>query len=178
MRKIRYYILSSILFLSISCVNDIRKAYNNFRHETINFPAMIKVENREIKPYNTHYGIPKMIFYFDSLECNHCRIEHLLDYHIIYKTTENAPEFDVMIIFSPRQDDYDSVVEELMIHDFPFPIYIDFNGEFRKQNYFIPSDRRFHSFLLDGSGHPVFIGNPIASDSMSSLFDRALEELK
>ena len=70
---------------------------------------MIKVENREIKPYNTHYGIPKMIFYFDSLECNHCRIEHLLDYHIIYKTTENAPEFDVMIIFSPRQDDYDSV---------------------------------------------------------------------
>lgn len=83
-----------------------------------------------------------------------------------------------MIIFSPRQDDYDSVVEELMIHDFPFPIYIDFNGEFRKQNYFIPSDRRFHSFLLDGSGHPVFIGNPIASDSMSSLFDRALEELK
>lgn len=109
MRKIRYYILSSILFLSISCVNDIRKTYNNFRHETINFPAMIKVENREIKPYNTHYGIPKMIFYFDSLECNHCRIEHLLDYNIIYKTTENAPEFDVMIIFSPRQDDYDSV---------------------------------------------------------------------
>ena len=37
---------------------------------------------------------------------------------------------------------------------------------------------RFHSFLLDKEGHPVFVGNPLASDRMMELFKEALESLE
>ena len=40
----------------------------------------------------------------------------------------------------------------------------------------IPDDRRFHSFLIDVDGHPVYIGNPTANDELLALFDEIIEK--
>lgn len=115
--------------------------------------------------------------YHDSLSCNSCQINHLNDYLCIYEKAETM-SFEVLTIFSPCQDEYDEVIKRLMILDFPCSVYVDLDGSFRRATSCIPEDPRFHSFLLDKDGHPIFVGNPIASDSMSGLFDRALAKLK
>lgn len=65
-----------------------------------------------------------------------------------------------------------------MILDFPYPVYVDFNCSFRKLNTGIPEDVRFHSFLLDKNGHPVFVGNPNANETLNHLFEKVLSGLK
>ena len=34
---------------------------------------------------------------------------------------------------------------------------------FMKSEIVLPEDGRFHTFLMDGDGHPVFVGNPMLS---------------
>lgn len=113
--------------------------------------------------------------YHDSLSCNSCQINHLNDYLCIYEKADTM-SFDVLTIFSPRQEEYDEVMASLMKQDFPYPIYVDFDGSFRRANPCIPEDNRFHSFLLDKDGHPVFVGNPADNETMWNLFEKALEK--
>lgn len=61
--------------------------------------------------------------------------------------------------------------------NFPFPVYIDEFGEFYRQNKDFPSDRRFHSFLVDADGHPVFIGNPLSSEKLWEVFENTLSKI-
>ena len=42
----------------------------------------------------------------------------------------------------------------------------------------LPDDKRFHSFLLDRDGHPVFIGNPTANEQLWVLFKEVLANLE
>lgn len=81
----------------------------------------------------------------------------------------------VLTIFSPSPEDYAGVVELLEIQDFDYPVYVDFDGRFRRTNAFIPEDVRFHSFLTDGSGRIRHVGNPSVSESLEKSFDRALD---
>lgn len=62
--------------------------------------------------------------------------------------------------------------------DFPYLVYVDYSGSFAETNMSIPEDNRFHSFLLNKEGRPVFVGNPLASDRMMELFKEALESLE
>ena len=84
-----------------------------------------------------------------------------------------------MTVFSPRQEEYDEVMKQLILLDFPYPVYIDFSGSFRGGNAeTIPEDRRFHVFLMDVNGHPVFVGNPMSGEDLMVLFEKALSGLR
>ena len=96
----------------------------------------------------------------------------------LYELSDSIGTFRIVTIFAPRQEEYDEVIRQLMVLDFPYPVYVDFDGSFRKANPCIPEDKRFHSFLLDKEGHPVFVGDPLASDRMMELFKEALESLE
>ena len=83
-----------------------------------------------------------------------------------------------MSIFSPSVEEYDEVLKNLIYRDFEYPVYIDFSGSFRQKNDCIPKDCLFHNFLIDSNGHPVFVGNPIASDDLWNLFNKALSSIE
>jgi len=106
-----------------------------------------------------------------------CQIGQLADISGLYEFADSLGNFEVMTIFSPRMEEYNSVVNNLMVRDFEYPIYVDFKGSFRKTNLGIPDDRRLHCFLIDSDGHPIFIGNPVASNELWSLFMKTLASL-
>ncbi len=106
-----------------------------------------------------------------------CQISNLADITGLYELADSLDIFEVMTIFTPKKEEYDSVVKNLMVHDFEYPVYIDFTGSFRKINTGIPDDKRFHSFLIDSNGHPIFVGNPVASNELWSIFLNTLVSL-
>lgn len=179
MRKI--FIVVLYLSLISGCARHrISKELRDFSRATVAMvDGMQSVCHRNISSsvWDNSNNKIRFVMYHDSLSCSSCQISHLNDYLYIYEKADTM-SFEVLTIFSPRQDEYDEVIKRLMILDFPYPVYVDFDGSFRRANLCIPEDARFHSFLLNKEGHPVFVGNPIASDSMSSLFDRALEKLR
>ena len=119
-----------------------------------------------------------LVILYDSLECSSCQIGHLYDYLWSYEKLDSIQGCQLMTIFSPRQEEYDEVVKQLMILNFPYPIYVDMSGSFRKINKCIPDDRRFHSFLIDKNGKPVFVGNPMSGPRMMELFMEAVSNLE
>ena len=113
----------------------------------------------------------KFIIYYDSLSCSSCGISHLNDLVPLYRKSMETGTFSLLTIFSPRADDMEDVRVELMLDSPLFPVYIDVNGSFARQNPGIPSDSRFHYFLIDSSGHPVFVGNPLGNTELERLMD-------
>ena len=148
----------------------------SFMSETVSVPDNLQ----GIAPsgsffYRDTSSLPKLIFYYDSSDCNECEIAHLGNLEWFYVRSAEERTFDVLTIFSPSSEDYAGVVELLEIQDFDYPVYVDFDGRFRRANSFIPDDRRFHSFLTDGTGRIRHVGNPSMSGSLEKSFDRALD---
>lgn len=118
----------------------------------------------------------RFIIYYDSLDCSSCRISHLVENYPLYEMADSLG-FSLITIFSPRANEVEEVRHQLMLTHSPIPIYIDSNGSFRRQNSSIPSDLRFHNFLISPGNRPVFVGNPLASGKLYELFQNALIQL-
>lgn len=167
-----------ILFLVGGCAyNRMEKDVEEFRGTVINIPSDIQeVKHRNISEIHKELKPVKMVIYYDTLECGTCNVKHLGELLDLYDLQERFPSMEVLTIFSPRIQEYDSIMLELMRINFDYPIYVDANGSFSEKNR-IPADKRFHSFLLDRNNHPVFIGKPIVNDKLWTIFTGILENM-
>lgn len=155
----------------------IKKIMTEFVKSEINIPEDLRcVYNREISVIDEDaLKEYKLIVYYDSLECSSCRVSHISDIYPLYAMADTS-NFSVITIFSPRQTDLEDVELQLNLANHPVPIYLDINKTFCLSNLQIPQDPRFHVFLIDGKGVPVFVGNPLANVKLEQLFQSALRE--
>ena len=176
--RLHIFTITIILLFVSGCSNHkIRHELRAFQRSEVSLSFELeRVLDRNIGIESPGSGAVSMVMYYDSTECSQCRINHLSDCLPLYELADSIGTFRIVTIFAPRQEEYDEVMASLMKQDFPYPIYVDFDGSFRKANRCIPEDKRFHSFLLDRDGHPVFVGNPVSSEKMHELFKRALEK--
>lgn len=174
--KCKILFLALLILFSSSCrERRISGELREFMSNTVVMPSDLqKVYDRNIEMVSTDSLGVTMIILYDSLECSSCRINHLRDFLSGYELLDSIPGCKLLTVFSPRQEEYDEVVKQLMILNFPYPIYVDYSCSFRKLNPFIPDDTKFHSFLIDRDNRPVFVGNPLARREMMDLFNRVL----
>lgn len=179
-RKILFLFSLSVLLLFTSCDRQrVAKSLRQFYAETIEIPSDLqKITGRIQSEVGNRERTPALIIYHDSLSCSSCQISHLADLNDVYALADSLGTFEVMSIFSPSVEEYDEVLKNLIYRDFEYPVYIDFSGSFRQKNDCIPKDCLFHNFLIDSNGHPVFVGNPIASDDLWNLFNKALSSIE
>lgn len=157
---------------------QLREDLKVFMSETVTVPAGIQgVDTSGVFFYKDKSDQPKLIFYYDSASCSDCEIAHLTCIEWLYRKSSEDGTFEVMTIFSPKPEDYEVVRRLLDIHRFPYPVYIDFDGRFRKSNSFIPEDVRFHTFLTDSGGRIVYVGNPSMSEDLRTAFEKSLESI-
>lgn len=166
-------------FLTASCGHaSLAHQLKSFSKETIVIPEeLTEVRGHNVSRISDTRKEFTFVTYFDSLSCSRCQIVHLSDFTDLYEVADSVGVLDFLVVFSPRDEEYDEVVKELVLNDFPYPVYVDYGGSFRKANACIPEDSRFHSFLLDRDGHPAFVGNPVASRKLWDLFEKALDRL-
>lgn len=177
-KRLSVWMIFCFLFISCSFDRKTEVILREFMKEEIIIPEkMLVVYDRSISDVRIDSTRANMLMYFDSTECNRCIIDKLFIFDGLFELQAVSNEFGLCLIFSPKEEEYDALVKELMIADYPYPIYVDYNGVFRKLNPQIPEDRRFHCFLLDKNGYPVFVGNPVASERMMELFKTALDRL-
>ncbi len=162
-----------------SCLNQsIRKQLENFLSQEVRLPSTMSCyygSAMGTKPLSD--SIPQLVIYVDSTQCSTCRVGHLSEYNTLQEESIQTGRFKLTIILSPPVNDYEYIVHLLETYKFPFPLYVDKNHSFRKENGFIPDDSRFHAFLTDRSYRPVFVGDPVRSDRMRQLFEQALQNL-
>ncbi len=183
MTKKRSIVLLIIYFIIISsCSNqdkETKKILQDFSKKTITIPTDLQViKNREQTIIDTCTYRPTLIIYYDTLSCGERQVENLDKFIDIYKLSDTLKTFDIMPIFSPKIEDYDNLIEKIIIKNFEYPIYIDFTGSFREINKYIPTNKKFHIFLLDADKKPIFVGNPIISGDLWELFISVLNNME
>ena len=118
----------------------------------------------------------KLVMVIDSVQCSFCKVQKLQRYRDLFKESIDGGKFDLLVILSPKRGEADDLREFLLAHDFSIPIFLDQDNTFLTLNPFIPSDARFHSFLLDASGHLVFIGDPLKGNQAYKKFERVITQ--
>lgn len=116
----------------------------------------------------------KLVMLIDSLQCSFCKVQKLQRYRALYEESIEEKRFDLIIILSPKKDDIDTLRDYLFAHDLYLPVYLDPSNAFLSMNPCIPSDVDAHTFLLDASGHPVFVGDPLKGNRAYERFERLI----
>ena len=154
---------------------NIKQALQAFEQTIIALPSdMGVIQDGKMSEMTNPTDIPILIRYVGAEECSNCQITHLMEEDTLFRMAEESGLFQYMIILSPPFEDLIQVKENLMEARFHHPVYLDVNGTFELQNV-IPKDRRMHTFLLDTMRRPIFVGDPLASESLMNVFCQALK---
>ena len=179
MRKISFKVLtlSCILFLIfIGCKNEKKQVEKNLE-QMMSQPVSLGLEKMQcrrapIKDNGSHY---KMVVYIDSTECTPCSLSKLRFWNPLIKKARTAKKgIDYVFIVAPKPSEMDDINLELSITDLKSSIYLDTAYIFRKENPSIPSDRKYHSFLLDKNGKICFVGSPIDNEKIKAIYGKTI----
>lgn len=175
MKKI---LVAAVLVFTLCCCEQrkVAREMKAFMETEIRFTDDIfKVKDRNVFQYEVACSRPLMVMYFDSTDCSSCQIGHLQNYIGLFEMADTSGLFGVVFLFSPGEEEYDNVMQQLVMLDFPYPLYIDYGCSFGRENRAIPEDDRYHCFLLGKDGRPVFVGNPLMSHELMDVFRETLE---
>lgn len=172
------FLLGFCMLDSCSGRREIRKEMRAFVSNRIEVPQdMDYVYCGGLGQYRDTARQAKLIVYYDTLSCQSCSVNHIGLLRPLIERSRKTGKFDVLVIFSPRPDESAEVTTQLMVMKLDFPVCVDTYGSFRRKNNFIPADVRFHTFLVDRRGKPIFVDNPLGSDELSKLFDKVLQKI-
>ena len=120
----------------------------------------------------------KLVVWYDSLSCLSCEVGKMDAWHNIVSYADTIDSrFRIILLFTPRRDDYFRVFFALRASRFDYPIYLDRHSTFIKQNPNLPKNRRLHSFLLDKNNRVVLLGNPLYNPALWALYKRTIQEM-
>ena len=168
------------VFFTTSCKTEkgeLRLLLEEFEKTQIVLPSdMIMIKEGKICPYlkRDHKDMNTMVFYIGEGECSDCRISHLWDYSELFELSQETGTFEIMIIFSPIEEDISYVQDRILSTQFSYPVYLDIHSLFSELNK-LPDDIRFHTFLLDSDGYPILIGNPLNNKRIRTLFNHIIK---
>lgn len=164
--------ISSLLFCLLSCSRDLRSAREaaRFMESRITIPRyLLKIENGTVSDYYYSYSLPLLIQYYGPDACSECVLARIKDNYELIEWGRTSHLFETMIIMSPKEQEKEEIINKLVCLKGEYPVFIDVHSVIAHQNV-VPSDSRFHMFLVDYSGKPICIGNPLKSPTARSRF--------
>ena len=117
----------------------------------------------------------KMVVWYDSVVCASCEVNKLFSWkEIIVSADSLAQWFSIIYLFTPKIKDLSFVKATLKSNLFDYPVFIDKNATFVKQNPKIPQNMQLHTFLLDKDNKVVVVGNPLHNPALWKLYKKII----
>ena len=177
-------VLFIMLFIS-SCGGHnakLSRSFDDFLGQTIVIPrldeAICICNGRDtIVPISTESHNGRIVIYYDSSTCSSCEISELWRWKFF---TDEIRQYDIdmLFIFAPSEAKEDEVITYLNLYHLPWPVYIDTDNLFSRNNKSLPHEKLFHTFLLDRKNRVVLIGDPIKSYEMQKLYKNVIEKFR
>lgn len=113
--------------------------------------------------------------YVDSAQCSPCTLNKMYQWNgYIERFHKKGVRF--VFIFEPGKALLEDVYLSIESSGLKNPIYVDTANVFRDNNRFLPSDLKFHSFLLDKNGKVLVVGNPLHNKKVEKLMDKLFSD--
>ena len=116
---------------------------------------------------NEYKGIDsrtKIVAVYDSLVCGPCSVNRLIMWKDVLEFVDNNKErVSLVIIFSPKRDEYSYIEEAISSNPIDYPIYLDRDNLFLKSN---KVSKGISVCLLDSCNNVILRGMPIGNDAL------------
>lgn len=175
------FVLSSYSLMLISCGDhNLHRELEVFTEKEVVVPVELRqmVDGRDSLVLNSGDRSARLIVWVDSVACSSCRINQMFQYtEMIDFRKESGDGFVPLFVFSPPRAKIDDVKLTLKHSGLQFPLFIDERGLFAAANPHIPTDSRFHTFLLDKNGKVVLVGDPVNNPPLWELYKTTITQL-
>lgn len=117
------------------------------------------------------------VHYVDSSQCSPCALDRMYSWNK-YVDEYNKKGVRFVFIVEPKIEQMEDVHFSIASSGLHSPVYVDSLFAFRKQNKNLPTDQKYHSFLLDKLGHVILVGNPLQNSKIEELLDKIINNKK
>jgi hypothetical protein len=170
----------AVVFVSCGGGRGFQRQLEEFAREAIAVPGGMRqmVEGRDSLVLDPGAGLARLVVWVDSVTCSSCKMNRMFEYEDIIKLRDEVGEgFVPVFVFSPPRARMDEVLWSLELSQFGYPVFLDEEGAFFAANGHIPSDSRFHTFLLDRDGRVVLVGDPLNNPGLWKLYKTTITQL-
>ena len=177
----KYICTFGIFFLFYSCANNrLYRDVEQLMQQQITLPLNIGVVLKgKDTVLNSFTEVPiKLVIWYDSLVCASCQVGKMYEWNDITKYANSlATCFNIVYLFTPKKRDLNRVNIALKIERFDYPVFVDQDGSFVKQNPKLPKNKQLHAFLLDKNNKVVMVGNPLYSPALWRLYINTIQKM-
>jgi len=113
----------------------------------------------------------KVVSYVDSLSCISCYLDESAKGWANLLANFRDGDFSLFIIFQTQ--DIESIRTLFDSYKLDYPFFIDLYGDFKQRNAAVPSERKFHTFLLKNNS-VILVGSPAGSSKMLELYKQEI----
>lgn len=119
------------------------------------------------------------VIYIDSIDCSECAIKSMVWWanDIEMSKAIESEKIGYAFIFSPRKIIKNQIISKIKEECiFPQYTYIDTSEVIMRNNPNIPTNRTFHTFVIDETGKIVLVGEPIRNDKIKKMFLKIISD--
>ena len=179
MRLITYILSIMLLFLCWSCKesDDIKETLISMQKNKI----CLSLDRMQCKFYandttlkNTNSTEFCFVVYIDSARCSPCTLDKIHQWNILIDEFKQRKEQKLEFIFiaAPKPSQIEDAYLSIEYCGLKNPIYVDTAYIFRENNKHIPSETRYHNFLINSKGEIMLVGNPLENKKIRNLLNK------
>ena len=116
----------------------------------------------------------KFIVFVDSTECSKCRISRFVKYTDMFRLSAETQAFVPILLLSTSKSEQREILEHLQQIELPFPVYLDDDHTYAKDNPLVLSHPLFYAVTVDGSGKVLLPLDPVGDKRLMKLFHREI----
>ena len=174
------FAISTILLLYSCTDNQLVKSIQQFKGQQITIPADLHTvwKGRDTLLSGFTQVPVKFVVWVDSLNCASCKVNSMREWNDVVKYADSLAQwFNIIFLFTPKKKDLNKVNTALRANRFDYPIFIDRNADFVKQNPRLPKQQQLHIFLLDKDNRVILVGNPLRNPTLWVLYQRTIQTM-
>lgn len=165
-----------------SCYNDKAKALHTIEELTENRIRLPLNKMDEVRSDNfdksiTNKGSLRLVVYIDSFQCSPCLIDKIFQWNDKIKEADKRKgSLSFIFIVAPKRRQIEDTYLSIKSCGLVVPIYVDTAYAFNEANLFLPKSNVYHTFLIDGRGKILIIGNPLTNDKIDKLMRNFIKD--
>lgn len=174
------FFLTMGLFTLSSCTRlRIMKEMKDVVGKEITLPQSLEyISGRDSTYESQDKTLATMLIWYDSTMCSTCKLSGLRSLaEIELFCRDSVDNATVIIIFSPPAKAHKTFREASSLSKRDYPILVDYEGAFIRENSKLPKTSYMHTFLLDKDSKVVLVGDPVPNFSLWKTYKKYLRQL-
>ena len=150
-----------------------------FLSQPIVFPeSLVRIDGTGESHSDLFVAKVRLVVYIGSSSCSSCNLNRLARFSQYAALSRTDPEFEMIVLLWPDSETRLMVENDIDHRNFPFDVFVDYDGSFSESNPNHPGrDVRFNCFLIDEKNVPVMVGDPTSGKHIESLFKEQYNKL-